>query len=440
MFDSVVHEPRQRDLNDLPASWTTATLGDLFDAQQGASMSAKRRKGENPQPFLRTLNVLWGHIDLSTVDQMDFTSSEMGRLALRRGDLLVCEGGDIGRTAMWRDDLEGCLYQNHLHRLRARRDDVEPEFFMFWMQAAITLLGMYGGHGNKTTIPNLSRSRLLSFEVPLPPLHEQRTIAHVLRSVQQAVGAAKAVIAATRELKRSLLHHLFTYGPVPVADADQVPLKETEVGQLREHWIVQPLGEIATIASGGTPSRKVAAYWNGDIPWVKTGEVDYATITSTEEFITARGLDESSARMFPSGTLLMAMYGQGITRGRVAVLGIDAAINQACAAITPDARACTQYLYHLFTFHYDRIRNLGHGANQKNLSALLLKSVPVPLPPISEQRRIVNALDAVDRKIEVEEQRKTALEATFTSLLHQLMTGKVRVADLDTAVVATGGA
>jgi len=427
MLASIVHEPFQRDLNDLPVGWTKATLGELFDAQQGASMSAKRRRGENPQPFLRTLNVLWGHIDLSTVDQMDFTAAEMDRLTLRYGDLLVCEGGDIGRTAMWRNDLEGCLFQNHLHRLRARRDDVEPEFFMFWMQAALTLLGMYGGHGNKTTIPNLSRSRLLSFEVPVPSLHEQRTIAYVLRTVQQAKEATEAVIAATRELKKSLMRHLFTYGPVPVADADQVPLKDTEVGQVPEHWIVQSLGEIATIASGGTPSRKVAAYWDGDIPWVKTGEVNYTTITSTEEFITARGLDESSARMFPSGTLLMAMYGQGVTRGRVAVLGIDAAINQACAAITPDARSSTRYLYHLFTFHYDRIRNLGHGANQKNLSALLLKSVPVPLPPISEQRLIVCALDAVDRKIEVEEQRKSALEVAFTSLLHHLMTGKVRV-------------
>jgi type I restriction enzyme S subunit len=83
---------------------------------------------------------------------MDFTKVELQKMSLRSDDLLVCEGGDIGRTAIWRGEMEGCCYQNHLHRLRARREDLYPEFYMYWMQAGFILLGLYGGEGNKTTI------------------------------------------------------------------------------------------------------------------------------------------------------------------------------------------------------------------------------------------------------------------------------------------------
>jgi type I restriction enzyme, S subunit len=103
-----------------------------------------------------------------------------------------------------------------------------------------------------------------------------------------------------------------------------------------ESWEVCRIGEICDLKSGGTPNRSKAEYWkNGHIPWVKTGEVDYCVINDTEEKITTAGLADSSARLFPSGTLLMAMYGQGITRGKVAILGIEAATNQACVAIIP---------------------------------------------------------------------------------------------------------
>ena len=251
---------RFTEIGRLPEEWQVVRVGDLFEIQQGKALSPKHRRGQSLRPFLRTANVYWGRIDITKLDYMDFDDDEVKRLALRPGDLLVCEGGDIGRTAMWEGQLPLCLFQNHLHRLRSRSADVEPAFYMYWMQAAWTLLNLYSGAGNRTTIPNLSKSRLASFLVPFPPLNEQRAIAHVLRTIQRAKEATEKVIIATRELKKSLMRYLFTYGPVPVEEAGRVTLKETEIGPIPEHWQVGKLGRCATIATRGralSPQRTI---------------------------------------------------------------------------------------------------------------------------------------------------------------------------------------
>ncbi|MCX7973184.1 MAG: restriction endonuclease subunit S [Candidatus Aminicenantes bacterium] len=185
-------------------------LGEVFEIQQGKSLSPKSRAGSRKRPFLRTANVFWGRIDLSSIDEMHFEEPEEKRLALKPGDLLVCEGGDIGRTAIWEGQLPVCLYQNHLHRLRSSREDAFPLFYMYWMQCAWRLLGVYGGAGNKTTIPNLSRSRLSSFFIPLPPLPEQKEIARILRTVDQRISAEEAYARALSDLFKTLLHELMT--------------------------------------------------------------------------------------------------------------------------------------------------------------------------------------------------------------------------------------
>ena len=110
--------------------------------------------------------------------------------------------------------------------------------------------------------------------------------------------------------------------------------KQTEVGVIPEDWRVKQLGDLGTITAGGTPSRANSKYWNGDIPWITTSEVDFGTINYAEQFITKEGLINSPAKLLSPGTLLMALYGQGKTRGKVGVLGIEAATNQACAAIS----------------------------------------------------------------------------------------------------------
>ncbi len=197
----------------LPEGWRWVRLGEVFELQQGASMSPKRRVGRNPSPFLRTKNVLWGTVDLSSVDEMDFRDEEVEKLRLQPGDLLVCEGGDVGRTALWEGQLPLALYQNHIHRLRAKDTSVEPRFIMYWMQAAYQVFLAYQGAESRTAIPNLSGRRLKQFLAPLPPLSEQRCIVAHLEAVQERLRTLKAAQAETdeklKQLEQSILDKAF---------------------------------------------------------------------------------------------------------------------------------------------------------------------------------------------------------------------------------------
>jgi type I restriction enzyme S subunit len=412
-----------------PADWSIQRVDSLFNIQQGKSVSKAHREGNNQKPFLRTKNVFWGKIDFSELDHMHFTEQEETRLTLQAGDLLLCEGGDVGRTAIWNNQMEGCYHQNHLHRLRAKAaNEIDPHFALYWFWYAFEIANLYIGRSNVTTIPNLSQSKLSELQIPKPEINEQRRIAHVLTAVQTAIEQQSRLIELTRELKFALMGKLFTEG---LRGEKQ---KKTDLGFVPKSWNTTTIGAVAKLQSGGTPSRDNPKYWkNGTIPWVKTGEINYKVVETTEEFITKEGLNNSAAKILPKGTLLAAMYGQGITRGRVGILGLDATANQACAAITPfdEKQIATWFLYYYMQFHYQDLRDLGHGANQRNLNMDLIKSFPLSYPEIEEQQNIIETLSAFDKKVSVAIQKQEKLEELFRTLLHQLMTGQVRVKDLE---------
>lgn len=185
------------------------------------------------------------------------------------------------------------------------------------------------------------------------------------------------------------------------------------------------LGSIAKITSGGTPERTNSAYWNGTIPWVKTAQIQNCTITAecVDEWITREGLEQSSARMIPNGTILMAMYGQGKTRGQVAILGLEATINQACAAILLNPEAHRDYVYQQLRFRYESIRALSNTGSQENLNAELIREIAFPLPALEEQKAIAGVLRAWDAAIQRTEQLITAKERRYSGLISQLVSG-----------------
>ncbi len=204
--------------------------------------------------------------------------------------------------------------------------------------------------------------------------------------------------------------------------------KQTEVGVIPEDWESTLLGTIATVSSGGTPSRKVPEYWNGDVHWVTTAEIDFNVVWSSAESISSLGLANSAAKLLQPGTMLMALYGQGKTRGKVAVLGIEAATNQACASITVTSKVSQVYVFHLLASRYDAIRGLSNSGSQDNLSGQIVKSIGIPLPPTkAEQEAIAEVLNDADALIESLEQILAKKRQIKQGTMQELLTGKQRL-------------
>ena len=194
-------------------------------------------------------------------------------------------------------------------------------------------------------------------------------------------------------------------------------------------WKLSTIEEIAKVSSGGTPSRKNDTYWNGNIPWVTTAEVQFKVIKDTSEKITEEGLANSSAKLFPVDTILMAMYGQGKTRGQVAKLGIEASTNQACAAIVLNPDFEVDYYYQFLVSQYENIREMANSGGQENLSGGIVKSIQVPVPPLPEQKKIAQILSTWDKAITTTEQLLANSQQQKKALMQQLLTGKKRLLD-----------
>lgn len=179
-----------------------------------------------------------------------------------------------------------------------------------------------------------------------------------------------------------------------------------------------PVKELTHVISGGTPSRDVLEYWrDGTIPWVKTTELQNKIITEVDEHITSKGLAASSAKIVPPNTTLIAMYGQGKTRGMTGYLGISASTNQACACILPSPEINSVYIWKYFELSYDKLRNMAKGGNQPNLNGNMIKNFPVLVPPIKRQEEYVQFVNQVDKsKVAVQKSLDEA-QLLFDSLM-----------------------
>ena len=196
-------------------------------------------------------------------------------------------------------------------------------------------------------------------------------------------------------------------------------------------WKHSTLGRVATITSGGTPSRANSDYWNGNIPWVTTSLIDFNIINEANEYITELGLKNSSAKIFPKNTLLMAMYGQGKTRGKVAVLGTKATTNQACAAIMLNETVNTGFVFQNLAGRYDEIRELSNAGGQENLSAGLIKEITLSHPSLPEQTKIANFLTAVDEKLAQLTRKHDLLTQYKKGVMQQIFSQELRFKDDD---------
>lgn len=193
-----------------------------------------------------------------------------------------------------------------------------------------------------------------------------------------------------------------------------------------KEWRICQIRDVATVSSGGTPNRNHSEYWNGGIPWVTTGELESVHIVETNETISDKALEDTNLRIYPAGTILMAMYGQGKTRGTVAILGMEATVNQACAAISVKA-GNPQFVLFALQNAYNDIRRLSNTGNQENLNADIIKTYSLSWAPISEQQKIVEILTTQDKIIGLKEKRLAEKQRQRKYLMQQLLTGEKRI-------------
>lgn len=214
----------------------------------------------------------------------------------------------------------------------------------------------------------------------------------------------------------------------PRGDEGKQGYRLTKLGWIPGDWEVKSLKKISKVTSGGTPSRNKPIYWGGDIPWITTSLINFNEIIEAEEYITKEGLNHSSAKLFEPDTILLALYGQGKTRGKVGILKVKAATNQACAAIIlSDKQIDSSFVFFYLVSNYKNIRKLSNTGNQENLNGELVKTIHVPLPPLPEQRAIAACLSTWDKAIHHLTQLIDQKELRKKGLMQQLLTGKKRL-------------
>jgi type I restriction enzyme S subunit len=187
-------------------------------------------------------------------------------------------------------------------------------------------------------------------------------------------------------------------------------------------WLMCHINHIGNVHNGSTPSRKCTEYWEGNIPWVSSGEVSNNIITKTREHITDLGYKNSSVRMLPAGTVLLAMIGEGKTRCQTSILNIEGTINQNVAAIVIDhGLVLSKYLWYWFQYQYEFNRNVGSGSGPKALNCQRVKELNFILPPLEEQQEIVCRVEALFKKADAIEQRYLKAKAYIDKLTQSIL-------------------
>lgn len=275
--------------------------------------------------------------------------------------------------------VEGKIWvNNHAHILQFKNNIIDS-YICYYLNYSDLMEYITG-----SIVPKLTQAKMRKIEIPIPPLTEQRDIAAELDAVQKMIEGYKAQLADLDALAQSIFLDMF-------GDPITNP----------KGWSKEILKNNAIIGTGATPSRKNPNFYNGNIPWVKSTEVRNCSISFTEEHINQDAIEHSNCSIYPIDTIILAMYGQGKTRGQVALLKIQAATNQACAAIQCKKQLNPIFTFWFFQLTYQANRKLGNGTNQKNMNLSIVGAIPLILPPLSLQQQFAERVEAIERQKEL---------------------------------------
>lgn len=402
--------------NQIPSDWKCQTLGDIcVNSQYGINSASGKGKF---YPMLRMNNLQNGKIDTRDLTYIELSASEFEKYSLKVDDLLINRTNSyelVGKTALF-NLKEEYVFASYLVRFQLDRSVVDPRYVSYWLNSykgkqnlqMLATKGVSQANINPTVLRN-------QFILPLPPLQEQHRIADILNIWDETIELTEQLITAKQKLRQALMQRLLT--------------GKVRFPEFNAEWADFQLGSLANLTAGGTPSTTVQAYWGGNIRWMNSGEVNSRYIYEVEGRITQLGLDNSSAKLIPPNSVMIALAGQGKTRGMVAVNKVETTTNQSIAAIMPDpSKLDYMYLFFNLDNRYDEMRLLSGGnGGRGGLNLTILKNVPIRLPTIQEQQKIAEILSACDIELDLLQQKLTALRQQKKGLMQQLLTGKIRV-------------
>lgn len=412
-------------LDNLPKSWDISTLG---------ALNSRKAPTVNPKDFADEIFEYYSIPDYQRNQRPSLTKGgaiESSKLLLQPKTVLF---GKLNPRVekVWRvagsSEFRQIGSTEWITILPNDRVDADFLYFLEWsdhvMPIAKTLVS-----GSTPSRQRVDPTSFYRIRVPLPTLPEQKKIAHILSTVQRAIEAQERIIQTTTELKKALMQKLFTEG------LRGEPQKQTEIGPIPESWEVVELGSLAKIGNGSTPKRSNRAFWEGGtIPWLNSAKIHDRFITEADQFVTPKAVRECHLPKVAPNSLLIAITGQGKTLGNSAVTRIETCINQHLAYaqfhaidIVPD------FVLWFMQTRYDYLRSIAHGGGSTKgaLTCGFLKTVPIPAPSRREQEEIAATFQALEDKRNRAARKQAVLQDIFRTLLHELMTAKARVHELE---------
>lgn len=362
------------------------------------------------------------------------------------GSVLLSSRAPIGYVAIAKNKI--CTNQGF--KSIVPKEIIDSEFLYYQLKS---LRNVLQDLGSGTTFKELSAKKLSSVQVVVPPIEVQHTIVSKIEELFSRLNACVAELQTAKEklkvYRQAVLKEAFegklsetwrlSSSATPQSDflsiCKQNPRFKDTSGDENEitlniptTWLKIRIGDIFDVEVGSTPKRSIAEYWNGTINWVSSGEVHFNAITTTKERITEAGLANSSTNLQPAGTVLLAMIGEGKTRGQAAILNTNAAHNQNTAAILVSKTPCDpKYIYYFLMLNYENTRRVGSGNNQKALNKERVRALRFPFTSFEEQRIIVSNIesrfsvfDSIEQTIDTSLQRAEALRQ---SILKQAFEG-----------------
>ena len=407
----------------LPATWKSSTLGSVAKGFLcGGTPSTKNEAfWQGSMPWITSK---WLNSRLYLDSGEKFISNEAIRQSattvVPRNNMIFSTRVGVGKVSVNRidlainQDLAGILIDSECCDIR----------FLAYQLRSDRIQKMVASHKRGATIQGITRDNLKELEIYLPPLPDQRKIATVLEVVQRAIEQQERLIHLTKELKKVLLHQLFTQGLYGE------PQKETEIGPVPESWGLVQLNEIAKIERGKFTHRprNDPRFYGGSTPFVQTGDVISCdgVISQFSQTLNDYGLQIS--KIFPAGTILITI---AANIGFSGILKFDSACPDSLVGITPNELINVEFLQYYLITQQALMDRLAPRGTQKNINIQFLKPWPILLPPKDEQKDIVGCLNTVDSKLRCARNKHTSLIDLFRTLLHQLMTAQIRVHDFD---------